>query len=195
MKLDRSYYERDDVVGIARDLLGKVLHSSLGGMHTSGIITETEAYAGTMDRASHAFGGRRTPRTEVMFGRGGTAYVYLCYGIHHLFNVVTNVAGVPHAVLVRGIAPMEGTEVMRQLRGPARPLTTNGPGTCAQALGISTKHTGCDLTADVIWISDERIHVPDDAVRIGPRIGVEYAGSDAKRPYRFLLTDKRVLRG
>src|SRR5436189_2434033 len=98
-KLHRSFYTRPDVVRIARDLLGKVLVTEFDGRRTAGMITETEAYAGVKDKASHAFGGRRTRRNEPMYGIGGTAYVYLCYGVHHLFNVVTNTEDVPHAVL------------------------------------------------------------------------------------------------
>ncbi|MCB9171072.1 MAG: DNA-3-methyladenine glycosylase [Flavobacteriales bacterium] len=195
MKLDRRFYERDDVVRIARELLGKVLHTRFEGVHTSGIITETEAYAGISDRASHAFGGRRTARTEVMYARGGTAYVYLCYGIHHLFNVVTNVKEMPEAVLVRGIAPLDGIDTMRSRRGASGMPTTTGPGIAAQALGIRTLHSGTDLLGDTIWIGDDGPIVPDAAVRVGPRIGVDYAGPDARSPYRFVVTDKHVLRG
>lgn len=183
-KLPRSFYARPDVVAIARDLLGKTLVTRIDGVRTSGVITETEAYAGAGDRGSHAYGGKVTPRNKVMYGRPGVAYVYLCYGIHHLFNVVTNAPGTAHAVLVRAVHPLEGTDVMLQRRG-GRKLTTGGPGTLSQALGIHTRHSGTDLLADLITLEDHGIHVPDAAVITGPRIGVDYAGEDALLPYRF----------
>ena len=190
-KLPRSFYLREDVVGIARELLGKVLVSRIDGALTSGIITETEAYAGVIDRASHAFGGRRTGRTEVMYARGGTAYVYLCYGIHHLFNVVTNASDTPHAVLIRAMHPLQGIDVMKQRRRQER-LTTRGPGTVSQALGIHTSHTGTDLLGDILHIEDRKIQVPATAIVAGPRIGVDYAGEDALLPYRFHI-DPRIV--
>ncbi len=110
--LGNDFYQRPDVLGIARELIGKVLVANINGERTTGIITETEAYAGITDRASHAWNDRRTPRTEIMYGAGGHAYVYLCYGIHSLFNVVTNTIGIPHAVLIRAICPIEGLETM-----------------------------------------------------------------------------------
>jgi len=185
-KLDRSFYTRPNVVHIARELLGKVLVTEIGGERTAGTISETEAYAGSIDRASHAFGGRRTQRNEPMYGIGGTAYVYLCYGIHHLFNVVTNVAGFPHAVLIRAVHPIEGIDTIADRRSPA-PCTTGGPGTLSQALGIRTIHSGLDLCGDTIWIEDRGHLVPKRSVLIGPRIGVEYAGDDALLPYRFRI--------
>ena len=183
-KLPRSFYARPDVVAIARELLGKVLVTHFDGITTSGVITETEAYMGAGDRASHAHGGKVTPRNNVMYGEPGVAYVYLCYGIHHLFNVVTNVPGIAHAVLVRAIHPLQGKEVMLQRR-KTKTLTTGGPGTLTQALGIHTRDTGTDLLEDLITIEDHRIIVPNKEVIIGPRIGVDYAGDDALLPYRF----------
>ena len=184
-KLKRSFYLRDDVVVVARELLGKVLVTRFDGKVTSGIICETEAYAGVIDRASHAFGGRRTARNEMMYRKGGTSYVYLCYGIHHLFNVVTHSAGTPHAVLIRAIHPLEGIEFMRTRRGGGARLSTGGPGTLTQALGIRTAHNGTDLLSDTIHIEERSITVPDRIVVAGPRIGVDYAGDDALLPYRF----------
>ena len=184
--LPRSFYTRPDVVRIARELLGKVLVTHIDGVRTSGMISETEAYAGSVDKASHAFGGRRTKRNEPMYATGGTAYVYLCYGIHHLFNVVTNVEEVPHAVLIRAITPVEGMDIMSTRRAPAR-LSTGGPGTLSQALGIRTVHSGLDLLGDRIWIEDQGNAVPKSRIIIGPRIGVDYAGEDALLPYRFRI--------
>lgn len=153
---------REDVVQVARDLLGKVLYTKINGQLTAGIITETEAYAGVTDRASHAYNDRRTNRTEVMYARGGTAYVYLCYGIHHLFNVVTNKKDIPHAVLVRAIKPFKGVEIMlkRRKRLKADEKLCSGPGTVSQALGIISINTGADLLGKVIWIEDKGIKIP-----------------------------------
>lgn len=188
MKLTPDFYMRDDVVRVAKELLGKVLYTKFNGKITAGIITETEAYAGIKDRASHAYNNRRTKRTEVMYAPGGTAYVYLCYGIHNLFNVVTNQKDVPHAVLVRGIKPFAGIETIRKRRGSSSEIITcNGPGTVSQALGIITAHTGIDLNGNVIWIEDKGIKIrPGDIIK-NPRIGVDYAGADALLPYRFTI--------
>jgi DNA-3-methyladenine glycosylase len=147
MKLSRDFYLRDDVVAISNQLLGKVLCTRLNGDLTKAIITETEAYAGVTDKASHAYGNRRTKRTEPMFGEGGTAYVYLCYGIHFLFNVVTNTSDIPHAILIRAGIPLTGTEIMLERRNKATVDKTllGGPGSLAKALGITTDHTGLSL--------------------------------------------------
>jgi DNA-3-methyladenine glycosylase len=195
MKLESSFYLRDDVVQISRELLGKVLCSKIDGAVTKALITETEAYAGVGDKASHAWGGRRTKRTEPMFAEGGIAYVYLCYGIHHLFNVVTGEAGTPHAVLIRAGRPLEGLHLMQQRRGKraAGKALLAGPGSLAQALGITTKVTGESLLNGRIWIEDHGIAARPDLVTQGPRVGVDYAGDDALRPYRFALRFPAVL--
>lgn len=187
MKLVSDFYRRDDVVAISRDLLGKVLCTKIGGSLTTTMITETEAYAGVSDKASHAYGGRRTNRTEPMFEDGGIAYVYLCYGIHHLFNVVTNKAGTPHAVLIRAGEPLSGTKLMLQRRDKptADQSLLAGPGSLARALGITTENTGASLLNGKLWIEDQGIDIDDDSVTVGPRVGVDYAGDDAFRPYRF----------
>ena len=188
-KLKRYYYLQEDVVAVARDLLGKVLFTSIKGKFTGGIITETEAYAGINDKASHAFGGKRTPRNEVMYAGGGTSYVYLCYGMHHLFNVVTNTKDIPHAVLIRAIKPIEGIDTIlkRRKHKTLAKNTAGGPGTVSQAMGISTKLNGEDLTGSKIWLQDDGIKVLKQNITAGPRIGVDYAGEDAKLPYRFIL--------
>jgi DNA-3-methyladenine glycosylase len=189
MKLENSFYVRNDVVQISRELLGKVLCSKVNGAVTKAVITETEAYAGVGDKASHAYGGRRTKRTEPMFRQGGTAYVYLCYGIHHLFNVVTAEADTPHAILIRGGRPLEGVSLMESRRGkPATEKTLlTGPGSLAQALGITTKASGESLLGGKIWIEDHGSVIDEDSIEAGPRIGVDYAGEDALRPYRFVV--------
>jgi DNA-3-methyladenine glycosylase len=189
--LPQSFYLREDVTAISRDLLGKVLCTEIGGERTCVVITETEAYAGVTDKASHAYGDRRTRRTEPMYGPGGAAYVYLCYGIHHLFNVVTNVAGVPHAVLVRAGQAHSGLPVMLERRGkpaPDRSLLA-GPGSLARALGITTALTGSSLLDGPIRIEDHGLCADDARVSVGPRVGIDYAAEDAGRPYRFRLQE------
>ena len=189
-KLSHDFYRRTDVVQVGRDLLGKALCTNIGGRLTKAVITETEAYAGVGDRASHAYGGRRTARTEPMYAAGGIAYIYLCYGIHHLFNVVTSTEDDPQAVLIRAGHPLTGVDTMYSRRGnPAN--ATNllaGPGSLARALGVRTGMTGEDLLGEQIWIEDQGFRVPDRHISIGPRIGIDYAGEDASRPYRFTVT-------
>lgn len=188
-KLPRSFYLREDVLKITRELLGKFLVTRFNGVITAGMITEAEAYAGEIDSASHAFKGRRTPRTEVMFANGGTAYVYICYGIHHLFNVITNQANIPHAILIRGIEPAEGIETMlerRHMNSPAYNLTA-GPGALAVAMGIHVKHSGLDLLGDTIWIEDRGVKIPSQKIRPTIRVGVEGSGKDARLLYRYII--------
>lgn len=188
-KLPRSFYEQDDVRKIAKSLLGKTLVTQFNTLRTSGIIVETEAYAGVNDKASHASNGRRTARTEIMYAHGGVAYVYLCYGIHHLFNVVTNQKDVPHAVLVRALQPVDGIpEMLWRCGKPKLDYTlTAGPGSLTKALGISTQHTGEDLSGDLIWIEEGPEKVRPSDIIAGTRVGVAYAMEDAYLPYRFSL--------
>lgn len=191
MKLPKSFYTRTDVIEISRDLLGKVLCTYIDGLFTSGIIVETEAYCGDRDKASHAHLKRRTKRTEVMFHEGGKAYVYLVYGIHHLFNIVTNVEGTADAVLVRAIQPQEGADIMlqrRKLKKMAYKLSA-GPGILSQAMGINKKHYGVSLLEDLIWIEDRHNDVADDAIIASPRVGIDYAEEDALLPWRFRIRD------
>lgn len=186
--LPETFYLQTDVVKVARQLLGKVLVTQYDGITTSGIITETEAYAGETDRASHAYGGRRTARTETMYMKGGVAYVYLCYGLHYLFNVVTNKSDIPHAVLIRGIEPLEGVEEMnRRLASKKMKPGGNGPAKVSAALGINLHHDKADLHSTFIRIEDHGIKIPSKKIMSAPRIGVDYAGDDAKLPYRFYI--------
>jgi DNA-3-methyladenine glycosylase len=194
MKLRSTYYQQEDVVKLASDLLGKVLVTKLNGKITSGIITETEAYNGIFDKASHAFGGKRTTRTETMYANGGISYVYLCYGIHHLFNIVTGKKDVPHAVLIRAIQPNKGVDLILQRRN-AQKLSPNlcvGPGKVSSALNISTKQNAISLSGNSIWLEDDNININPSQIWVGPRIGVDYAGEDAKLPYRFLVKDYKI---
>ncbi len=190
--IPREFYTRTDVVRVARELLGKVLYTSFENDITAGIIIETEAYAGIIDKASHAYNHRRTSRTAVMFREGGCAYVYLCYGIHSLFNIVTSVEDDPHAVLIRGIKPMHGIDSMknRKRKSILGPKEGIGPGNLTKLLGIQVAHSGMKLYRQPdselhIWLQDEGIIVLDADVKTGPRVGVDYAAEDALLPYRF----------
>ncbi len=195
--LPRSFYQRENVVLIAKELLGKMLLSQFKNILTGGIILETEAYAGVTDRASHAFGNRRTRRTEVMYYQGGTAYIYLCYGVHSLFNVVTNKKDIPDAVLIRAIKPVVGIEPMlkRSMKQSMDKDFGVGPGKVSKILGIHFSNSGMDLTKkplklseEGIWLEDTGSDIPPETIIIGPRIGVDYAGVDALRPYRFRIS-------
>ncbi|MFI5152059.1 MAG: DNA-3-methyladenine glycosylase [Chitinophagales bacterium] len=196
-KLDGTFYDRPKVLEIARELLGKILVTHMDGLLTSGRIVETEAYAGIIDRASHAYGGRRTVRNEVMYQPAGTAYIYLCYGVHHLFNVVTNKAEVPHAILVRALNPLSGIETMLKRTGK-RTLDfqlTRGPGNLSKAMGLHTKYSGYSLLSDKIYIAeDDFILDPKEIVKT-TRIGVDYAGRDASRKFRFIVKGNPYVSG
>lgn len=197
MLLNKDFYRRDNVLLIAQELLGKVLVTNIDGFVTSGIIVETEAYAGVYDRASHAYGGRRTNRTEVMYHDGGVAYVYLCYGIHHLFNVVTNTDGVPHAVLIRAVEPLEGLDIMLERRGKEvlTPSLTAGPGSLSQSLGIKTAHSDVSLLDNkgIIFIEDRSVNINKEQIVANTRVGVAYAQDDAYLPYRFFIKGNKYV--
>ncbi len=188
MKLGAAFYQRNDVVHLARELLGKRLVVYRQGVLLGGIITETEAYAGTTDRGSHAYGGKRTPRNEVMYAAGGCAYVYRCYGIHHLLNVVTGPENNPQAILIRSLRPDTGIKEMlynRQMEGIS-PRLTAGPGRLCEAMGLDMSFNGCSLTGDSLWI-EENAPLTNQQIVSTPRIGIGYAGEDAGLPYRFYL--------
>lgn len=187
-KLGTDFYERDDVAQIARELLGKYIITTFDQQTTVGRIVETEAYAGIIDKASHAYNNRRMARTEVMFGPAAVSYVYLCYGIHHLFNVVCNVTDKPDAVLIRGIEPVEGMHVMLQRFNKEKTDSSigRGPGNVSKALGISTQHTGLSLQSKQIWLAEDNASTSFN-VLTSPRIGVDYAGEHAKWLYRFFI--------
>ena len=189
MKLQKEFYLNNDVVQIAKSLLGKYLYTQINGSLTGGIISETEAYAGITDKASHAYGNRRTKRTEVMFAEGGVAYVYLCYGMYPLFNVVTNKKDIPDAVLIRGIKPVEGIDFMLERIGKKNIPKDfcQGPGRLTKALGITCSHSEIELTGNKIWIEDKKLKANKNNILITTRVGIDYAGEDAFRPYRFIL--------
>ena len=188
-RLDSSFYDRKDVLRIARELLGKILVTQWDGIRSSGRIVETEAYAGINDRASHAFGGRRTARSEDIYGAPGTVYIYICYGMHHLFNVITNKENIPHAVLIRALEPLEGIDLMLRRTGKTKAdySLTKGPGNLARALGLSKLQTGSDLYSEEIFIEDDGFRYRKDQIKVTTRIGVESAREDAELPYRFIV--------
>ena len=197
LKLPRAFYTRASVLTVARELLGKVLVTTASdGTRVAGIIVETEAYRGPQDRASHAYGGRRTRRTETMYRIGGTAYVYFVYGMYHQFNVVTNIEEVPHAVLVRALEPLEGAEIMRKRR-PGQPdgELTNGPGKLCIALGIDRRFDCADLLGDGLWIEEGARRIAPGSIVCGPRIGIDYAGPWAKKPWRFWVKGNTFVSG
>jgi DNA-3-methyladenine glycosylase len=188
-KLSREFYLRSDVVQIAQDLLGKVLYSNIDGQITAGKIVETEAYCGANDKACHAHRNRYTQRTRVMFEEGGKAYIYLCYGMYHLFNVVTNTQGNADAVLVRAIEPLEGIETMLRRRNfeTLKPNLTAGPGVLTKALGITKDFYGEDLLGDTIWIAENQLAKENYEIVATTRIGIAYAEEDAFLPWRFYI--------
>ena len=193
-KLPHEFYLRPDVLTVSRDLLGKLLVvPGPNGERVSGKIVEVEAYRGPEDRASHAYGGRRTKRTETMYGTGGVAYVYFVYGMYYQFNVVSNVANVPHAILVRALEPVEGLEIMRARRHshPDHNLT-NGPGKLCIAMGIDRQLNGADLLGDRVWLEEFESVSPRRIAR-GPRIGIDYAQEWIDKPWRFWLRDNRFV--
>jgi DNA-3-methyladenine glycosylase len=188
-KLDKAFYTQPDVVSISKQLLGKCLVTHIDNQICKGIIVETEAYCGATDKACHAHLNRRTKRTEIMFQEGGKAYVYLCYGIHSLFNIVTNTEGNADAVLIRAVEPIEGIEAMLQRRKMTKANTrlTAGPGVMSKALGISTHHYGTALTGNQIWIEDQGTVISENEIIASPRVGIDYAEEDALLPWRFRI--------
>ena len=189
-KLPREFYTRPNVVAVALDLLGKLLVvPARNGRRVSGKIVEVEAYRGPQDRAAHSYGGRRTNRTETMYGLGGTAYVFFVYGMYNQFNVVTNERNNPHAVLIRAIEPVEGIALMRKRRpGKTDHNLTNGPGKLCIALGIDRKLDAADLLGDRVWL-EEHEQIPRSRILVGPRIGIDYAEEWIDKPWRFWIRD------
>jgi len=196
-KVPLSFYNRKDVVKIARELLGKIIVTNFNGKITSGKIVETEAYVGIIDKASHSFGGRRTSRNEHMYSAAGTAYVYICYGMHQMMNIVTNEKEIPDAILIRAIEPLEGIEIMLKRTGKNKldKTLTRGPGNVGKALGIFKHHSGLFLLDDEIFLMDNGEKIPDENIGISKRIGVESAGTDALLPYRFYVKGNQYVSG
>ena len=195
MKIPHSFYLDPDVVSLSKQLLGKYLFTSINSLFTGGYIVETEAYNGIVDKASHAFSGRRTGRTEIMYKEGGIAYIYLCYGIHEMLNVVVSAEGEPRAILIRAIEPTTGVDIMlsRKNMETLKPNITAGPGSVAKALGIDRKLNGISLQSDQLWIEDRGLVFSDDQIAAVPRIGVAYAQEDALLPYRFYVKGNKYV--
>jgi len=193
-KLPISVYQDNNVVRVARNLLGKQLWTNFNDVLTAGKIVEVEAYCGATDRACHAFPSKRTPRTQIMYEPGGVAYVYLVYGMHHLFNIVTNVEGSADAVLIRAIEPVTGEDFMMDRRNvnQSNKLLTGGPARLTQALGITVEHNKTDLQSEQIWLTEGKSYADSD-IFISTRIGVEYAGADALLPWRFHIKDNKYV--
>lgn len=196
-KLPNSFYIQPNVVAIAQDLLGKILVTNFENQLCAGRIVETEAYEGITDKASHAYNNRRTERTEIMFGNGGYSYVYLCYGMHYMFNVVTNVANHPHAVLVRALEPLQGIDYMLNRTGKSKLdyTLTKGPGNVAKAMGIQKKHTGIYLQSKDLFIANDGFEISKSEILATKRIGVDYAQEQALLPYRFIIKDNLYVSG
>jgi DNA-3-methyladenine glycosylase len=196
-KLTLDFYKRTNVLEVAQELLGKILVTNRNGIITSGRIVEVEAYNGTVDKASHAFGGRRTNRNKIMYANGGVAYVYLCYGIHDLFNVVTHTMETPHAILVRALEPVIGIDEMLKRVGKKKldNTLTKGPGNLSKALGITTEQSGISLLGKELFIGDDGFKYDQKVIGASPRIGVDYAGKDALLPYRFFIKGNPFVSG
>ena len=195
-KLPKSFYLRNDVVKIAKELLGKILVTNWDNEYTAGRIVEAEAYAGEIDKASHASKGK-TKRTSVMFEEGGTAYVYLCYGIHEMFNIVTNKNGIPHAILIRAVEPMEGIDIMLHRTGKKvfNETLTRGPGNVGKSFGFHRSQCGLSLQSDELYIADDGYKVDEKLIVASPRIGVDYAGEDALLDYRLYIKGNKFVSG
>lgn len=195
--LPQSFYERPDVVVITKDLLGKIVIAKFDNIITAGRIVEAEAYNGPFDKAAHSYNNRRTKRTEVMYGHGGVAYVYLCYGIHQMFNVVTNKPGIPNAILIRALEPIAGIETMlkRSNKNTHGFDLTRGPGNVAKALGLHTSHTGMSLQSDELYIASDGCIYKENEIAVTARIGVDYAAEDALLPYRFIVEGNKYVSG
>lgn len=188
MKLPETFYQHSNVVKIARELIGKGLFTKIDEVITGGVIVETEAYS-WKERGCHAYGAKKTNRNAVMFEKGGHSYVYQCYGIHYLFNIVTNDSNVADAVLVRAIEPLKGVDFMMARRGRLvnEYHLTSGPGKLTKALGIDRNWNGKLLSGNEIWLEDLGKKISPVKIEASPRIGIDYAGEDSLLPWRFTL--------
>ena len=196
-KIPLSFYARKNVVAIAKDLIGKIIVTNFDNNITSGRIVETEAYVAVTDKASHSFGGKRTVRNEHMYAAAGTAYVYICFGLHQMMNIVTNDKDIPDAVLIRAVEPMKGIDIMLKRTGKITldKTLTRGPGNVGKALGIFKHHSGNHLLGNKIYLLDDNIKIPSEQIGTSARIGVETAGADALLPYRFYLKGNKYVSG
>ena len=189
-KIQREFYLRDDTLQIAQELLGKnLVVPTANGERVAGMIVETEAYLGAIDKAAHSYQNRRTKRTETMFAEGGLAYIFFVYGMYFQFNVVVGKANVPHAILIRAVEPVENIEIMRTRRGIMSDKNlTSGPGKLCIALAIDKTFNGVDLLGDKVWLEDFKTF-SDDEILSGKRIGIDYAEEFAEKSWRFWVKD------
>jgi DNA-3-methyladenine glycosylase len=197
-KLPISFYNRKDVLDIAKSLLGKILITNFDGQITTGRIVETEAYVAYVDKAAHSYEGKRTARNEHMYAGPGTAYVYICYGMHQMMNIITNEKGIPDAILIRAVEPMGGIDIMLKRTGKKQldNTLTKGPGNVGKALGIFKHHSGLYLLDEELYLADDGHKLKEEEIGTSARIGVESAGKDALLPYRFYVRgNKYVSRG
>jgi DNA-3-methyladenine glycosylase len=187
-RLEQKFFTRRDTLRVASDLLGKLLVVPDGkGRRVSGMIVETEAYLGEIDKAAHSYGGRRTARNEITYAEGGHVYVFFVYGMYYQLNLVTGREGHPHVVLIRGVEPVEGIEIMRKRRGAMKDTNlTSGPGKLCIALNITRELNGEDLMGDRIWVEEHR-KIKKPEIASGPRVGIDYAGEFVDVPWRFWL--------
>jgi len=193
-RLERSFFKNSDVVELAQKLLGKIICTYVDNQYCEAMITETEAYSGENDKACHAHLGRFTKRTATMYEKGGTAYIYLCYGIHHLFNIVTNVEGKADAVLIRAVEPLEGVDIMLKRRKAKvlKPAVFSGPGKLTQAMAIHQSSNASDLVkSKSLYIVDSEIEVTN--IVKTTRIGIDYAEEDALLPWRFYISGNKFV--
>ena len=196
-KLSLAFYQRKDVVQIAKDLLGKIVVTNIGGKITSGRIVETEAYVANVDKASHAYNGKRTLRNEAMYAAAGAIYVYICYGMHNMLNIVTNDLNVPDAILIRALEPVNGFDIMLERTGKKMfdNTLTKGPGNVAKAMGISKNISGLIVGEKIINIYKDDFSFLQDEIGTSKRIGIDGAGTDAELPYRFFVRGNKFVSG
>ena len=197
--LSREFYNRDSLI-VAKELLGKVLVHEIDGQKISARIVEAEAYMGIEDRAAHSYGGRRTPRVEVMYGGPGFSYVFIVYGMYYCFNIVAREEGNPQAVLIRAVEPVEGLELMAQnrfektydqLTASQRKGLTNGPGKLCNAFLIDKSLNGEDLCGSKLYVEageNEKFSIVS-----AKRVGVDYAGEAKDYPWRFYIEDNKYV--
>ncbi len=201
-KLPREFYTRADTLQIARDLLGKLLVvPNEKGERVAGMIVETEAYLGAIDKAAHSFGNRRTKRTETMFAIGGTVYIFFIYGMYFQFNIVVGAVDTPHAILIRAVEPIENIETMRARRDagsrnatskmPDKNLTS-GPGKLCIALGINKTFNNESLLGGRVWLENGKAFSAND-INCGKRIGIDYAEEFVEKPWRFWVKDNKFV--
>jgi len=194
MKIPHNFYQREDAVQVSRDLLGKLLVvPAASGERVAGMIVETEAYLGGIDKAAHSYGGRRTKRNEITYSDGGHVYVFFVYGMYHQLNIVTGPEEIPHVTLIRAVEPAEGIEIMRERRGPMKDRNlTSGPGKLCIAFGIDRTMNGENVCGDNIWVEEYK-NIPEADILSGPRIGIDYAEEFADMPWRFWIGENQFV--